>query len=66
MWRATGISVGEGAAFALLERAPAQLASGSLLLLGSGESSDAYHMSSPHPEGLGAAWRWRLPCAVPD
>ncbi len=49
-----GISVGEGAAFALLERAPAQLASGSLLLLGSGESSDAYHMSSPHPEGLGA------------
>ena len=27
---------------------------GSLLLLGSGESSDAYHMSSPHPEGLGA------------
>jgi 3-oxoacyl-[acyl-carrier-protein] synthase-1 len=25
-----------------------------LLLLGIGESSDAYHMSSPHPEGLGA------------
>ena len=48
-----GISVGEGAAFALLERAE-QAASGSILLLGTGESSDAYHMSSPHPEGLGA------------
>lgn len=48
-----GISVGEGAAFALLERAePATR--GSILLLGTGESSDAYHMSSPHPEGLGA------------
>ncbi len=49
-----GISVGEGAAFALLERLPAEPASGSILLLGAGESSDAYHMSSPHPEGLGA------------
>jgi 3-oxoacyl-[acyl-carrier-protein] synthase-1 len=25
-----------------------------MLLLGIGESSDAYHMSTPHPEGLGA------------
>ena len=25
-----------------------------MLLLGVGESSDAYHMSTPHPEGLGA------------
>ncbi|MFY9721918.1 MAG: beta-ketoacyl-[acyl-carrier-protein] synthase family protein [Azonexus sp.] len=49
-----GISIGEGAAFALLERAPEILEPGALLLLGSGESSDAYHMSSPHPEGLGA------------
>jgi len=49
-----GISVGEGAAFALLERAPEQPVPGVLLLLGTGESSDAYHMSSPHPEGLGA------------
>ena len=48
-----GISIGEGAAFALLERCPAP-AAGTLLLLGCGESSDAYHMSSPHPEGLGA------------
>ena len=49
-----GISIGEGAAFALLERAPEAPAAGTLLLLGAGESSDAYHMSSPHPEGLGA------------
>jgi 3-oxoacyl-[acyl-carrier-protein] synthase I len=48
-----GISIGEGAAFALLERCP-HPAAGSVLLLGTGESSDAYHMSSPHPEGLGA------------
>ena len=48
-----GISIGEAAGFALLERA-AGAAPGSVLLLGAGESSDAYHMSSPHPEGLGA------------
>ena len=49
-----GISIGEAAAFALLERAPQNPAPDDLLLLGIGESSDAYHMSSPHPEGLGA------------
>ena len=49
-----GISIGEGAAFILLERAPAIPQPGQILLLGAGESSDAYHMSSPHPEGLGA------------
>jgi 3-oxoacyl-[acyl-carrier-protein] synthase-1 len=48
-----GISIGEGAAFALLERADKTPAE-SVLLLGTGESSDAYHMSAPHPEGLGA------------
>ena len=48
-----GISIGEGAAFALLERNAAP-AAGTVMLLGVGESSDAYHMSSPHPEGLGA------------
>ncbi|HEY1996707.1 beta-ketoacyl-[acyl-carrier-protein] synthase family protein [Paraburkholderia sp.] len=52
----SGISIGEAAAFALLERAPdaAQTPGDAILLLGIGESSDAYHMSSPHPEGLGA------------
>jgi 3-oxoacyl-[acyl-carrier-protein] synthase-1 len=49
-----GISIGEAAAFALLERAPENLDADTVLLLGVGESSDAYHMSSPHPEGLGA------------
>ena len=49
-----GISIGEAAAFALLERAPENPAGDSVLLLGIGESSDAYHMSAPHPEGLGA------------
>lgn len=46
-----GISIGEAAGFALLERNGMP---GSPQLLGYGESSDAHHMSTPHPEGLGA------------
>ncbi|MHB1203608.1 MAG: beta-ketoacyl-[acyl-carrier-protein] synthase family protein [Acidithiobacillus sp.] len=49
-----GISIGEAAAYLLLERMPDRLDDDAILLLGVGESSDAYHMSSPHPEGLGA------------
>lgn len=49
-----GISIGEAAAFALIERAPDSLDDDAILLLGVGESSDAYHMSSPHPDGRGA------------
>jgi 3-oxoacyl-[acyl-carrier-protein] synthase I len=49
-----GISIGEAAAFALLMRVPENLNADSVLLYGVGESSDAYHMSAPHPEGLGA------------
>ena len=49
-----GISIGEAGAFALLERMPESLDADSILLKGIGESSDAYHMSAPHPEGLGA------------
>ena len=45
-----GISLGEGAGFALLEKA----GESDLVLLGVGESADAYHMSTPHPEGAGA------------
>ncbi len=45
-----GTTIGEGAAFLLLERQGEARA----LLLGVGESCDAHHMSHPHPEGLGA------------
>lgn len=48
-----GISIGEAAGFALLERAGAANREAPQLL-GYGESSDAHHMSTPHPEGLGA------------
>jgi 3-oxoacyl-[acyl-carrier-protein] synthase-1 len=44
-----GISIGEAAGLVLLDRAAAEVN-----LLGGGESSDAWHMSSPHPDGLGA------------
>lgn len=47
-----GLSVGEAGAFVLLERADANLPDA--YLLGYGETSDAHHMSTPHPEGLGA------------
>jgi 3-oxoacyl-[acyl-carrier-protein] synthase I len=49
-----GLSIGEAAAFFLIERLPAVPSPDAILLLGVGESSDAYHMSSPHPEGMGA------------
>lgn len=49
-----GLSIGEAAAFILLERPADSLDADAVLLLGTGESSDAHHMSSPHPQGLGA------------
>ncbi len=49
-----GLSIGEAAAFVLLERPAEGLDADAVLLLGAGESSDAYHMSAPHPDGLGA------------
>jgi len=48
-----GISIGEAAGFALLER-PEAAGDAAVGLLGYGESVDAYHMSTPHPEGVGA------------
>ena len=50
-----GISIGEAAGFALLERPDNARAHSGVAMLGYGESSDAYHMSTPHPEGEGAA-----------
>jgi 3-oxoacyl-[acyl-carrier-protein] synthase-1 len=47
-----GINLGEAAGFALVERPDP--GDRGLALLGYGESSDAYHMTAPHPEGLGA------------
>jgi 3-oxoacyl-[acyl-carrier-protein] synthase-1 len=53
----TGLSLGEAGGFALLERAtPGETG---LQLRGYGESSDAHHMSSPHPQGLGAQYAMR-------
>jgi 3-oxoacyl-[acyl-carrier-protein] synthase-1 len=48
-----GINIGEGAGFVLLEADPQREVD--TALLGYGESSDAYHISSPHPQGIGAA-----------
>lgn len=44
-----GLNIGEGAALFILTRDQ-----GPMQLCGVGESCDAYHMSAPHPEGLGA------------
>ena len=51
--RRDGINIGEAAGFAILTRedlAP----EAEFTLMGYGESSDAYHMSHPHPQGKGA------------
>ncbi|MEQ1801093.1 MAG: beta-ketoacyl-ACP synthase [Gammaproteobacteria bacterium] len=50
--RRDGLNIGEAAALALLVREPSGIPRARLL--GYGESCDAFHMSSPHPEGLGA------------
>jgi len=49
----SGLSLGEAGGFALLERDDAGDPA-PLQLRGYGESSDAHHMSAPHPQGLGA------------
>lgn len=48
-----GINLGEAAGFALLVRAGEANDTG-IHLSGYGESSDAHHMSHPHPQGKGA------------
>ena len=50
-----GVSIGEGGALALVERAGEPR----VLIEGVGETSDSYHISAPHPEGLGAVLAMR-------
>jgi 3-oxoacyl-[acyl-carrier-protein] synthase I len=50
----SGIDIGEGAALMLLERDHPATRGSETVLLGVGESSDAYNMSSPEPTGRGA------------
>ena len=57
-----GISIAEAAGFALLESGEARGAQ--LAFLGYGESSDAHHMSTPHPQGEGAARAMRAALAA--
>lgn len=51
----SGISIGEAAGFALLEWPDRVDIESDLHLVGYGESADAYHMSTPRPDGAGAA-----------
>ncbi|MCK8133451.1 beta-ketoacyl-[acyl-carrier-protein] synthase family protein [Pseudoalteromonas sp. 2CM28B] len=48
-----GINLGEAAALCIVEK------QGTVKLLGVGESSDAHHMSAPHPQGEGAVTAMR-------
>jgi 3-oxoacyl-[acyl-carrier-protein] synthase I len=52
-----GISLGEGAGLLLIERERHN--DSRVSLVGYGESSDAYHMTAPHPEGEGSAQAMR-------
>jgi 3-oxoacyl-[acyl-carrier-protein] synthase-1 len=54
-----GISIGEAGGFALLD----PRAESAHALLGYGESSDAFHMSSPEPQGRGAVASMRAALA---
>ena len=56
-----GINLGEGAAFFLMRRGGKPNGeSPSVELLGVGESSDAYHMTAPDPDGRGAEAAMRM------
>ncbi|MEO5565911.1 MAG: beta-ketoacyl-[acyl-carrier-protein] synthase family protein [Luteimonas sp.] len=57
-----GLSLGEAGGFAVVERADAD--DDALQLHGYGESSDAHHMSAPHPDGLGAKLAMRQALAM--
>lgn len=51
-----GINLGEAAGYAILMRDEDCDIGTNIVLRGYGETSDAYHMSHPHPEGLGARY----------
>lgn len=56
--RRQGTAVGSGAAIFVMETAAAAAARGASIqarVLGYGASADAYHITAPHPQGLGAA-----------
>ena len=57
-----GISIGEAAGFAMVERegAARRGLGPAMRLLGWGATSDAHHMSAPHPEGAGAIGAMRV------
>ena len=48
-----GIALGEGAAIFIMEKKSCA-ERGEISLAGVGETSDAYHLTAPHPEGVGA------------
>ena len=50
-----GLSIGEASGFALLEKPENCNFKNQIALLGYGESSDAYHMTTPSPDGRGMA-----------
>ncbi len=52
-----GINIGEGAALFVMQKRDSGIA-----LLGCGASSDAHHMSAPHPQGRGAVAAIRQAC----
>lgn len=49
-----GINLGEGVALFLMEKSPVSGTARSVVVVGCGESSDAYHATAPDPEGTGA------------
>jgi 3-oxoacyl-(acyl-carrier-protein) synthase len=55
----SGMTVGEGAGFLLLECQPPMGRRVLAEVLGTGLSCDAYHATSPHPEGAGAVLAMR-------